>query len=256
MAVVQKIAAIRDRQPLLRVLLHQENADAGFLDPRQRAEQLAAHQRRQAQATARPASGSTAPTSWRGRPPPSAARRRSWSAPVACAVRRACGNSDSTRSMFAASLARARLGCAPSIRFSCTVRSANTPRSSGTSAMPGLDDLMRRPVGDVDAVHRHRARPAVARVWPAIARRNVLLPAPLAPSITTISPIDIVGRHILHRAVAAVEHREVLHLKHRRLRDRPGSPRHRPAPPAAFLRRSSRRCSSPRSGRTGCGSRP
>jgi hypothetical protein len=32
--------------------------------------------------------------------------------------------------------------------------------------------------------------PGRAGVWPAIARRNVLLPAPLAPSITTISPID------------------------------------------------------------------
>ena len=35
--------------------------------------------------------------------------------------------------------------------------------------------------------------PGVAGVWPAIARRNVLLPAPLEPSITTISPIDTVA---------------------------------------------------------------
>ena len=34
--------------------------------------------------------------------------------------------------------------------------------------------------------------PGIARVWPAMARRNVLLPAPLEPSITTISPIDTV----------------------------------------------------------------
>jgi hypothetical protein len=88
MPVVQRIAAVRDRETRLGVLLHQEDAGAGVLDARERAEQLAAEQGG-ARAKARPASGSRAPTSWRGRPPPSAARRRSSCAPAGCAARRA-----------------------------------------------------------------------------------------------------------------------------------------------------------------------
>ena len=91
--------------------------------------------------------------------------------------------------MFSASRGRARLGCAPSTRFSCTVRSANTPRSSGTSAIPASTiSCGGRWVMSFPSIST--VPPSAARIWPAIARRKVLLPAPLAPSITTISPAD------------------------------------------------------------------
>ena len=237
MAVVEQIAAVGDRKALLGVLLDQEDADAGLLDPRERAKQLAAQQRRQARAKARPASGSTAPTSWRGRPPPSAARRRSWCAPVACAARRACGNSVSTRSMLSASRGRARFGCAPSTRFSCTVRSANMPRSSGTSAIP---------VSTISCGGRWvMSTPSIVTVLPGIARRlagDRAQEGALAGAVGAEHHDDLARRDrhrdILDRAMAAVEHREIADLKHRRLRDRRGSPRRRPAPPSACPRRS------------------
>src|SRR6185436_7715211 len=46
-AVVEQIAAVGDGETLLGVLLHQKDADAGFLDAGERAEQFGAQERRQ-----------------------------------------------------------------------------------------------------------------------------------------------------------------------------------------------------------------
>ncbi len=63
------------------------------------------------------------------------------------------------------------------------------PRPSGTSAMPGLDDPVRRQARDGVAVDRDWRRRARRRTMPAIAFSSVDLPAPLAPRMTTISPL-------------------------------------------------------------------
>ena len=88
-------------QALPRILLDEQHADAGLAHASERLEQLVREQRRQARATARRAAGSRAPTSGRGRSPPSAARRRSSCGPAAGSAPRAAGTAPSTRSRFA-----------------------------------------------------------------------------------------------------------------------------------------------------------
>ena len=106
----------------------------------------------------------------------------------------------------------------------------------------GLHDLMRRAVGDVGPVHEHGRAVHLARL-PGYGPQE----GALAGAIGAEHHHDLAFRHrrrnVLERAMAAVEDRNVAALKHRRLRDRPGSRRDRPAPPPASLRRSWRRCS-------------
>ena len=130
---------------------------------------------------ARPGRAVAAPTSWRGRAPASAARRRSsvpafWLAAFGQAAE-TCRTS--RRSMrwrtFAASLRTLK---PPSSRFSRD-REERERRGGlrATSAMPSLAALVRRRRRDVLSAKYDRAR-AAAAARPAIARSVVDFPAP------------------------------------------------------------------------------
>src|SRR6201991_3277339 len=97
------------------------------------------------------------------------------------------GNSASTLSRRAASRSLARFGLAPSNRFSATVRSAKMPRPSGTKARPASTiSCAGRP--EILRPDSFTVLPGRQATIPAIAFSKELLPAPLAPRMTTISP--------------------------------------------------------------------
>ena len=103
----------------------------------------------------------------------------------------------------------------------------------------GLDDLVRRQRQQVPAVEGD-ARPACGATSPAMDLSSVDLPAPFAPSITTISP-GLTSRSTPdERLMLAVARGEAADLKHRRLPDRRGPLPSRPARsaggPSAILR--------------------
>src|SRR5579875_426010 len=81
---------------------------------------------------------------------------------------------------------RAPRASAPRRRFSATVSSAITPRPSGTWSRP------RRTISSTPAAVISRpssaTRPARGRLSPEIARRRVVLPAPLAPRTAVTDP--------------------------------------------------------------------
>ena len=90
------------------------------------------------------------------------------------------------RSRFAASAPLARSGKAPSVRFSSTVRSPKMPRSSGTRAMP-FSTISWGGRAAISSPLIRMLHPGRAGASPAMLRISVLLPAPFAPSMTTIS---------------------------------------------------------------------
>src|SRR5215471_12774042 len=96
------------------------------------------------------------------------------------------GKYPTTRSKSSRTAALSRRMYAPILRFSQTVSWASVPRPSGTWAMPsratssGERWLMTCP--------SKRTLPPVLRTVPEMARRVVVLPAPLAPSRATIVP--------------------------------------------------------------------
>ena len=145
-------------------------------------------------ATARRAAGFRAPTSARGRSPPSAARRRSWCARPGPGARRGAGTAR----------ARARDSRASSARARCAIgaeREVLAHRQVGEDAASlrhqrdaRLDDLVRRERGEVAPAEADARRRRAARTRPAITLSSVILPAPLAPRMTTISPLPDVER--------------------------------------------------------------
>ncbi len=161
-AVLQQVAAVGDGQARPRVLLHQQHADAQLLDARQRLEQLAADQRRETRATARPAAGCRAPTSARGRWPPSAARRRSWCGRTGPCARRAAGTGSAPasgsppRARARAAERRRAAGCrAPTGRGRCRGPPAPAPApprppraAAGPRVGPAERDARARQVRD------------------------------------------------------------------------------------------------------------
>ena len=110
--------------------------------------------------------------------------------PAACRRRSASrGNRANTRSRVCFSAARARLGVAPISRFSSTERLGNTCRPSATWPTPASQTRwLGHPVMSVPS---NRIEPRTGRSMPWIARISELLPAPLAPTIATISPAAI-----------------------------------------------------------------
>ena len=189
MAVVEQIAAVGDGETLLGVLLDQKNADAGFLDARQRAEQFACTTAATGRARARRASGSSAPTSC-ARPIATICRSPPLIVRTSCLGRsRSLGNKRQDARRDCPPRARARAsGWAPSDEILLHGEIGENAAILRHQRDAGLHDLMRRAMRDVGPVHEHRRARRILRVCPAMARRNVLLPAPLAPSMTTISP--------------------------------------------------------------------
>ena len=154
----------------------------------ERLEQLVARAAATGRARARRAAASPAPTSARGRSPPSAARRRSWCATAwpSRSLRR--GNSASTRVEIRASRRGARGGIGAEQQVLAHRQLAEDAAPFRHQRDAGLDDLVRRQAAEVAAAERDRARRARCGTRPAIALSSVLLPAPLAPRMTTISP--------------------------------------------------------------------
>ena len=74
---------------------------------------------------------------------------------------------------------------APSLRFSSTVNGANVPRPSGTWATPSLTICSVARL--LTSLPRIVTLPCGLTI-PQIARRVVVLPAPLAPSSATVWP--------------------------------------------------------------------
>src|ERR1700678_3656179 len=93
-------------------------------------------------------------------------------------------------SASAAARSARRRSSSPSCRFSATVSSVITPWPSGTCATPArLTSSGRRPVRSVLS---SLIRPWLSLSDPSIARRRVVLPAPLAPSTAVIVPAGAV----------------------------------------------------------------
>ncbi|OPZ63817.1 MAG: hypothetical protein BWY85_01502 [Firmicutes bacterium ADurb.Bin506] len=91
-----------------------------------------------------------------------------------------------TRLRVSAILPLSDTTCAPSSRLSSTLIFENTRRPSGTWAMPSaVTSCARMPVMDLPM---NSMEPAIGVISPDTARRMVLLPAPLEPTIATISP--------------------------------------------------------------------
>ena len=226
---------------LLGVLLHQKNADARFLDPGEGAEQLGAQQRRQTE---------------RGLVEQEDRRRRHHRAadrhhlPFAAAHRahellgtlaQLGKQGQDARQIVRLALARpVGMGAEREILLHGEI--GEDAAILGHQRDAGLHDLMRRAVGDVGPVHEHGRAVHLARL-PGYGPQE----GALAGAIGAEHHHDLAFRHrrrnVLKRAMAAVEDRNVAALKHRRLRDRPGSRRDRPAPPPASLPRSWHRCS-------------
>ena len=140
--------------------------------------------------------------------------------------RRSCsrGNSASTRARFsprrrarAAQRRRARGSPAPSGRRRC--RGLPAPARRRLRRSGGLEH------SEIAPVERMRA-PGCGRTSPAIALSRVVLPAPLAPRMATISPRRDAERDVRRAPGAcrrATERPAI--LKHRHLPDRRGRPR-------------------------------
>ena len=75
---------------------------------------------------------------------------------------------------------------APSSRLSSTLIEAKTPRPSGTRQMPAR--TLRSTGRPVMGAPLKRISPAVGGLMPSTVCSSVVLPAPLAPISTTISP--------------------------------------------------------------------
>ena len=103
------------------------------------------------------------------------------------AVRAGAETAPSTCSRRAASPSRARFGLAPSSRFSFTVRSPKMPRPSGTSASP-LSTISCAASAEISRPPSVTRLPGSVRAMPAMAFSSEVLPAPLAPRMSTISP--------------------------------------------------------------------
>ena len=220
-------------------------------------EQLAAQQRRQPERRLVEHQDRRVPTSARGRSPPSAARRRSSCAPAARCARPGSGTGRARAADSAPPAARARAARRRRAAGSrAPIRSPKMPRPSGTSARPA--STMRCGGWSVTAWPS-------SRTWLEAAQRHHaghrLQQRGLAGAVGAEDDDDLARRdvqvHALERRWLAVGDGQVLctssivvpqvgadHLGvgQRLLR--------------ACPRRSWRRCSSPRSGRTGCGSRP
>ena len=86
--------------------------------------------------------------------------------------------------------ARAARRKAPSSRFSCTVSLGNSRRPSGTIAMPRstISSVLRRVRSCAVPSMSATMRPALGRTSPMMHFIKVLLPLPLVPSSTTVSP--------------------------------------------------------------------
>ena len=113
---------------------------------------------------------------------------------------------------------------APSRRLSSTLIAANTPRPSGTSEMP-------------PRTTRSAARPAISRplkaiepfsgrLMPSTVSSSELLPAPLAPISTTISPVPHLEGDPTQGLHVAVGHRQAVDLQQHvtRSQGRPPAP--------------------------------
>ena len=186
-AGLQHVAAARGLERIAGILLDQQHAGAGFIDRADGAEDVPHDQRREAERRLVEAQAASAPTSWRGRAPASAARRRD-SVPAFWPLRsRRRGNMSNMPSIMRRTFAPSRRFLKPpSSRFSRTVRNGNTCRPSGTSAMPSS---ARSCDGSrVMSWPRNVIAPARGCSSPAIARSVVDLPAPFAPISATISP--------------------------------------------------------------------
>src|SRR6266404_2226571 len=101
------------------------------------------------------------------------------------------GKAEKQKSILALIWARALGRNAPRRRFSSTVRRGNSRRPSGTNAMPrSTISSVARPIRSwrspsISAV----TVPALGRTMPMMLFMSVLLPLPLVPSSTTVSPL-------------------------------------------------------------------
>ena len=181
---LDQIAAVGDGEAELRVLLDEEEADAGLPD-------LASDWKSScASIGERPSEGSSrsripAPTSWRGRSRPSAARRRSWCARSGEALVRRGKQRRRDRGCASRCARALRIGAEQQILAHRQV--AEDAASFRHQRDAGLDDLMRRQHAEIAAAERDPAA-GQARTMPAMTLSSVVLPAPLAPRMTTISP--------------------------------------------------------------------
>ena len=134
--------------------------------------------------------------------------------PASCPLRSASfGNSAYMRSQFCVVLRRnVRLAPAPMRRFSSTLSCPNTRRPSGTSVMP------RRTMAAVSAlsmsVPARRTLPPLRGAMPMMDLRIELLPAPLAPSKATISPLATERAYASYGLNGAVRDAKIVDFEH------------------------------------------
>src|SRR5712691_7340604 len=101
-----------------------------------------------------------------------------------------CGNASKQNARLFAICARAMRRKAPSKRFSSTVSLGNSRRPSGTSAMPRstIASVLRPTRSCCLPSISAKMLPALGRTMPMMHFMSVLLPLPLVPSSTTVSP--------------------------------------------------------------------
>ena len=183
LAEFHHIGAVGDLQRGLRVLLDQQHRDAGGAQFADGAEDVGDDDRAPARGSARRASAISARPSARGPSPASAARRRRACRPVACAAPSAAET--------ARRPARTIAPRWPS--ESGTRRAADCPRHSWCRTVrdaraPGSGLRRRGPRYRAAPCRCRRRRPSpFSGSMPMMALSSVVLPAPLAPMMVTIS---------------------------------------------------------------------
>ena len=209
-AGLHDVAAVGDGQRGARVLVDQQDRRAARLQRRDVARRSRPPAAAPGPCSARRAAAAAGRPSARGRWPASAAGR-----PTACrrspgAFRAAPGTWPHTRVDRVAGVPRAK---APSRRLSSHLMAPNTWRPSGTCTMPRCTRWRGRSGADVGAVEAERASR-----WhgctPDSERSSVVLPAPLAPTSATSSPVSHAQRDLGQRRDAAVAAGQAGDLKH------------------------------------------
>ena len=182
------IAAVGDAQACAGVLFDQQQAEAGLAHMRQGREQFAHRSGERDRARVRRAAARRAPTSAPGRSRASAARRRSWCVRSALSARAGGETVPAPARDCAASPLRARCAIGAEQQVLPHRQIAEDAAAFRHQREARLDDLVRRRGREVAAAKRHRCRRARCGTMPAMAFSSELLPAPLAPRMTTISP--------------------------------------------------------------------
>ena len=213
-AVLQHVGAVRDLERHRDVLLDQQDGEAALVEQADGVQHLLHHQRREAER-------GLVEHDELGRAHQAAADGEHLLLAAghgAGELVRALGEPAGTwrtrpRSVRFCAPARARGSIAPISRFSSTVRLGNTWRPSATWPMPRLQICVGLQAGDVLALEKRSCPRAAARCRRCV-RMSEDLPAPLAPTMATISPCADLERDVGERLRVAVVEIEVLDREH------------------------------------------